>query len=365
MNSNKYININETPVRTKSWVGVNDISLKDYKGLEIKEFTNSNLYFGEGATVKKLELCKHEKLSNNLIYGVGRELTKEADNLYNKGYIVKIDKDIELEEPIVIKFDMDGYNNSLVDNLNIIAEEGSKATIVINYKSWDDKEGYHNGVCRVVAKKGSDLKIIKVNLLNNNTGNFDSIEGTVEEGANIDYVAIDFGGKYSVTNYHGDLVGNKGSSTINSIYLGDDKKTIDINYIMTHKGKGTKSKIVTNGALKDESKKTFKGTIDFKRGASKSEGAESEYCMLLSEKARSKAMPLLLCEEDDVSGEHAASSGNIDENKLFYLMSRGLSYKEARKVIVQGAFNPIIDMIPVDDIREEVLAELDRRLVNG
>ena len=364
MNNDKYININKTPVRTKSWLGVNDISLKEYKGLEIKEFTNSNLYCGEGATVTRFDYCNLGETSNKLTYGVGEELLKEADTLFNKGYIVKIEKGVNLDEPIIIKFDMDEYNNSLVDNLNIVAEEGSQGTIVINYKSWDDAEGYHNGVCRVVAKKGSNLKIVKVNLLNNNTAHFDSVEGLIEEGANIDYVAIDFGGKHSVTNYHSDLAFNNGSSSMNAIYLGDDKKNIDINYIMTHKGKGTKSKMVINGALKDESKKTFRGTIDFKRGASKSEGAESEYCMLLSEKARSKALPLLLCEEDDVSGEHAASSGNIDENQLFYLMSRGLSYEEARKVVVLGSFNPIIDMIPVDDIREEVLSELDRRLVN-
>ena len=86
--------------------------------------------------------------------------------------------------------------------------------------------------------------------------------------------------------------------------------------------------------------------------------------MMLSEKARAKAMPVLLCEEDDVSGEHAASSGKIDENKLFYLMSRGLSYEDAKILIVRAAFNPIIDLIGNEEIIEEILAEVDRRLKN-
>lgn len=104
--------------------------------------------------------------------------------------------------------------------------------------------------------------------------------------------------------------------------------------------------------------------MDFKTGASKSVGAEDEYCMLLSKEARDKAMPVLLCAEDDVSGEHAASSGRIDENKLFYLMSRGLSYDEAKIVIVRAAFNPIIDSIGDNDVIEEILQEVDRGLKN-
>ena len=86
--------------------------------------------------------------------------------------------------------------------------------------------------------------------------------------------------------------------------------------------------------------------------------------MLLSKKAKSKAVPLLLCEEDDVSGEHAAASGKIDENKLFYLMSRGLNYNDARRIIIEGAFNPIIDKISSEEIRTEILAKIKECLDN-
>lgn len=361
---NKFLNINKAPVRTKSWVGVNALTLKEYSGLELKAFNNSNVSTIDGVTIKKLNSYRDEKLSKELLYGVGEELTKEADENYNEGYIIKLEKDVELKKPVVIKYGLDAKNNTLVDNLNIIAEAGSKGTVIIEYKSEDNSEGYHNGLYRIVADKNSEVKVIEVNLLNNKTAHFLGISAEVHDEGKVDYVSIGFGGKYSVTNYHGDLSGKKSNSTIRSIYLGDEDKIIDINYIMTHKGKESTSNIITNGVLKDESKKTFKGTIDFKRGASKSEGSESEYCLLLSKKARSKAMPLLLCEEDEVSGEHAASSGSIDENKLFYLMSRGLDYNQARKVIVQGAFNPIVDLIKVSSIKEDVIKELDRRLLN-
>lgn len=137
-----------------------------------------------------------------------------------------------------------------------------------------------------------------------------------------------------------------------------------MNYVVTHRGIRSKSQITTRGALKGEANKIFRGTIDFKRGASKSKGAEDEYCMILSPKAKAKAMPLLLCDEDDVSGEHAAASGKIDENKLFYLMSRGLDYNDARRVIIEGAFNPIIDKVEDEATRNEILVAIKECLDN-
>lgn len=81
--------------------------------------------------------------------------------------------------------------------------------------------------------------------------------------------------------------------------------------------------IDVQGALKENAKKNFKGTIDFKKGCKKAKGNENEFCMLLSEKAKSLALPMLLCTEDDVEGNHSTASGKVDEEQLFYIMTRG------------------------------------------
>ncbi|MNV83713.1 FeS cluster assembly protein SufD [compost metagenome] len=124
----------------------------------------------------------------------------------------------------------------------------------------------------------------------------------------------------------------------------------------------TKSDIETRGVLKDTSKKIFRGTLDFKKGATRSNGAEGEHVILLSPSVKSDSIPLLLCGEDDVTGAHAASVGKIDENKLFYLMSRGFNEKEAKKLIIEGSFSDIIDEIPLIELREEILDNIQRRL---
>ncbi|MNT06745.1 FeS cluster assembly protein SufD [compost metagenome] len=133
---------------------------------------------------------------------------------------------------------------------------------------------------------------------------------------------------------------------------------------MNHFGKKTNSSIIVKGALKDEAKKVFRGTIDFKTGAIKSIGEESENVIALSAKVKTDSIPLLLCGEDDVSGNHSASVGKINEDKLFYLMSRGFNKKDANKIIIEGEFSSIINTIPDESTSNKVINIIQRRLEN-
>lgn len=109
-------------------------------------------------------------------------------------------------------------------------------------------------------------------------------------------------------------------------------------------------------------KKHFKGTIDFKKGAKKAKGNENEFCMLLSDTAKSIALPMLLCKEEDVEGNHSSAAGKIGNKELFYIMSRGFTKKEAMKLIVRAKFNKIIEKIKDENLKNEILEELDIRL---
>ena len=112
----------------------------------------------------------------------------------------------------------------------------------------------------------------------------------------------------------------------------------------------------------DSSKKTFRGTIDFVKGAEKSIGDEQENCVIMSDKAKSKSLPVLLCGEEDVEGAHGVSSGKVDESKLFYLMSRGFSEKQAKRLIISANLTKIINNIPDELIKEEINEYLDKKI---
>lgn len=358
------VRLNDTPVRTSVNFGINDIVLEGYSvPEEIKAFDTVTIKSGEACVTRN---AKKDKV--NLTYGAGKLLEEQVNTQSNQNIQIVIDQKHKAnKENIEIDFNFNGKDDCLVDNIEILAKEGSKGTVVLRYKSNEKNassqgESYHNGICRIKAKKNSEIQVVIVNLLDGESRNFISIEGDVKEAAKLDLITVDFGGRSSVSNYYLNMKEDNSVGSINSIYLGKEDQRIDMNYIAHLYGKKSNIDIEVQGALKDQAVKSFKGAIDFKTGAKKAKGNENEFCMLLSDKAKSKALPMLLCTEEDVEGNHSSASGKVDPKELFYLMSRGFSQKEAMKLIVKARFSHIIEQIENEALIEEVLAEIDKRL---
>ncbi len=346
------LKINETPVRTSRNFNINNAKLKD---IDIPET------IGKFENVSIIGQVTNDADNNyNLTYGLGNELEKQIKQDANKNLKIVIEKDIN--QNVEIDFNFNKQNLNLVDNIEIISKEDTKSTIIIKYKTEKDIQAYHNGIIRVLAKKNSKMNIIVVNLMNTESNNFISFENLFEENAKVNYTIIDFGGKNSITNYYSNLVGDNSENIINGIYLGKESQFFDLNYIGELRGKKSNIDIEIQGALKDTAKKHFKGTIDFKKGCKKATGNENEFCTLLSDKAKSIALPMLLCSEEEVEGNHSSAAGKVGEKELFYIMSRGFDVKEAMKLIVRAKFNSIIENIENEDLKEEILSEIDKRL---
>lgn len=357
--------INNIPVRTWKWLGVNNISIK--KSLpEVVPYTAQYVSEVEEAGVRVSKLTKNlsEEFNISDYTGIDKTSNDEAKNNYNAGVFVHVSEYKKCDKPIIINYALDDNNNTLVDNNIIIAEEGSEVTVVINYFSDENTSAAHNGLTQVYAKNNAVVNLIKIQTLSKDSLHLDAHGIKTEENAVVNYTAVDLGASHAVINYTDDLLGFRSSSNIHSIYLGDKDRVIDINYLVNHYGKDTKSNIETRGALMDNSKKTFRGTLDFKKGCKKAKGQEEEYTILLSPHVINKSVPILLATEEDVDGQHAASAGRIDENKLFYIMSRGFSETEAKKLVIEAAFNPIIKNIPSEEIRNKISSSIRRKLEN-
>ncbi|MFL0252230.1 Fe-S cluster assembly protein SufD [Clostridium neuense] len=353
--------INNIPMRTWRWLGVNNITI-DRTLPEPKEYTLSITDELENSEVK-VELMKKDTSSKFLpsnYEGLNEASLEQCKNNYNTGIYVNSIIDRKATKPVFINYNADEKNDLIIDNNLIIAEENSEVTVVINYSS--QTSAFHNGLTQVYAKKGSIVNLIKIQELSDNSIHLDANVAKVEDNAVVNYVEVNLGSLFNVTNYRADLNGYKSNGNIHSIYLGDKERDIDINYLINHYGKETKSNIEARGALLDESKKVFKGTLDFKKGSVKSKGQEEEYTVLLSPNVKNRSVPILLCTEEDVDGQHAASAGRIDENRLFYIMSRGFSEAEAKKLIIEAAFNPIIDKIPSDELKSNISNSIRRKL---
>ena len=348
----KVLEVNETPIRTSKNFNINNMKFENIEIPETKKKFESMYMTGAKHINEDFEII--EKLK----YGNGKILEENVINSANS----KIKLHIENNENINIVYDFNNENLNLVNYIEIKVSENTKANVVIKYKSSTNKQCFNNGILEITAKEKSDINITLINLLNEESNYFEAIESTTYENANINFTIIDIGGKNSSINYYSNMIGDMAKNNLKTIYLGRNNQVKDSNYIAELKGLKSNLNIDVQGALNDNAKKHFKGTIDFKKGCKKSVGNESEYCMLLSNSAKSISLPVLLCTEDDVEGNHGVASGKIDSKELFYIMSRGIPYKDAIKLIVKARFNKIIDEIEDEKTRNEVLEEIDRRL---
>lgn len=342
------LKLNETPIRTSKNFLINNIKLTDVEIPEtVEKFKNIEIIGGKNITESieetKLTYGLGEILQNNIIKNSNSKLNIDAEN-----------------EEIKIIYNFDDENINLINNIVVNATKKCKLYIV--YKSNTNKECFHNGVIKINALENSKIDVVVVNTMNKNSNNFEAYENIIGANASVNYTIIDIGGKNSITNYYSNILGEKAKNDLKTIYLGAENNIKDLNYIGELRGKQSFIDIDVQGALSGNAKKNFKGTIDFKKGCKKAKGNENEFCMLLSEKARSIALPMLLCTESDVEGNHSTASGKVDNQELFYIMSRGLSYNEAVKLIVKARFNKILSRIEDEDLRNEIIEKIEEQL---
>lgn len=344
------------------------IGLKDFEFPNIEDYKREYVDIEKGLKSEISLNLFHDTLPFECqegFVGVGKEFLLNIKENCNSGIDLHIPKNVKLKDPIRLNFYLDKENTNLVDYNNIYVEEGGEVTIVMDYKSIDNIEGFHNGLTNIIAKRRSKVNIIKLQRLNSKSLNFDSNFSCVENEAKVNFISIELGASLSGFNYTSSLEEEMSQSNLSSIYLGDKAMKLDLEYTMIHKGVRSQSTIETRGALLDDARKVFRGNLDFKRGSRSSKGTELENVLLLSPTVKSDSIPALLCEEDNVEGEHAVSAGQIDKTKLFYIMSRGLSEKEAKKLMVESSFRPIINRIPFEDLRTEINSDIERRLIHG
>ena len=336
--------LNKLPVKTTNNFRINDLEIE----LDIPKLNNLNEY----EITNNSDLIINKKIVNKkLDTKVGLEFDKYLD------INITIPKNISINETIMINYGF-SKDDALISKITFNYEENSCCNFVINYDSIDNNSHFNHLYEVVNMNDNSSGNISIVNTMNNNSYNFISIESTNNNSSNLTHNIIDLSGKVRVYNVYSDLFENS-INALNNIYIGKNNSIIDMNYYLRNIKESSINKMKVEGSITDNCVKNFRGTIDFVKGCSNSIGEESENCILLSDTCRSRSLPQLLCGEENVVGSHGVSSGKVDLEKLFYIMSRGYSKKEAEKLILLANFNNILNLIPDSNVRDNIINKLD------
>lgn len=258
-----------------------------------------------------------------------------------------------------------------VDRHQVVARAGENLTVLVDYRGSEQRldtddlnKSIHYGTTEVVAEAGSRVKVILIQRVGAQQRFFHQVLSKVETGAELEMVDIQLGAALKAVAYETHLAGEGAKAFLHTLYFGNADEQIDVAYTMRHIGAHSESVIETKGALSGNSKKVFRGNLLFDRGARQSVGREEEATMLLDASVRSDSIPALMCDEDDVIGEHAASIGQMDAEKMFYLMSRGLSPEEAKRLVVKGSFESVLGHLEAGALRDALEQVIDRRIVD-
>lgn len=250
-----------------------------------------------------------------------------------------------------------GVNEAKADEAVLAIDNGRQELVVPAGESRQLTVVYRQageGQVQVKVEKGGFLKLTTVQLLPVDAQGASSVQVELADTAELEAVAVEAGSAKSLAKMEVYLAGNESKANVYVLYFGHGASQLDMNYVLVQQGRSTEANLHVYGALLGEADKIFRGTLDFRHGSKGSKGYEKEEVVVLSSKVRNRSVPLMLSAEDAVEGHHAVSIGKIDENKLFYLMSRGLDMQEARRLVVEAAFNPVLDRIEDKDLYQEL-----------
>ncbi len=236
---------------------------------------------------------------------------------------------------------------------------GSSAVVIFSVRSDKKANGTAAVSTRIVLEKDAQLTLVKAQLLGDGFVYLDDTGAALRDGASLRVIQAELGGGKVYVGMQPELIGDRSGFEARTCYLGKKDRLMDINYNVIQRGRKTTSQMSFDGVLDDNSQKTFRGTIDFRRGSKGSKGDEQENVLLLSDDIVNKTLPIILCEEEDVEGRHGASIGELDEDMLFYMASRCIDRREAEQIMVRARLGAVVREIPDLPLRAELMNKIE------
>lgn len=363
------IKVNEIPSLTWNWMKMNRDCVaveENYTEEKIQcEKLPSGISFGEKFEINMMEagsgICNKSNPKLNAEKTAG-DSEKEAEEALQavKNHAVNRLLSAAVSEPqtIVLSgkisepalFSLCGKGNT-ASVQKILAKKDCEATLIFLYEGDKTSQIIRT---EVYAEEGAKVHIVKVQLLNENAVQLDDTGITVMDGAKVSFTQIELGGKHIASGLHVNLQGYRSAFESNVAYICQKNQQLDMNHIVYHFGAKSECNMKVNGTLKDEAVKTYRGTIDFKKGCAASVGHEIEETLLLNPKVVNKSLPVILCDEEDVEGTHGASIGRLSNDILFYMQTRGISREAAEHIMSRAKVQATADLIPDENVKAKI-----------
>ncbi len=287
-----------------------------------------------------------------------------ATALAEEGILVYVPSGVRLKEPLHSVVWSPGTRLARFSRLLVWLEDDAELTLVHEVASPNQNEGqsFHAGIVEIHVGQGSHLTFVEMQSWGEDVWNFTHERARVERDGTLDWIFGSVGSQLTKTFMEIDLVGEGSTGKMSGFYFTNGTQHLDHDTQQNHFAPLTTSDLLFKGALQDRSRSVWQGMIYVAPGAQKTDGYQANRNLTLSSQARADSIPGLEIMADDVRCTHGATVGKIDEEQLFYLLSRGVSRKEAIRIIVEGFFEPIMERVPYGGVRQRFRAAIKQKI---
>jgi Fe-S cluster assembly protein SufD len=286
--------------------------------------------------------------------------------LWSGGTFLYIPKDAEVTLPLRTLYTLTKDGSAIFTHTLVILEAGARATFIEEYVSAGiEQQTLNAGVVEIFLRQNAHLTFITLQDWSGNVYDLSTQRALVDRDAKLDWLVIGLGDGITKSNIEAGLRGVGASTQMLGILWGYAKQHTDYHTVQDHIAPHTTSDLLYKGALNDDARSVFSGTIRVVKGANGTDAYQANRTVLLSPNASAFPSPNLEIEANEVRCTHGASVGRVDEDQLFYLMSRGLPKAVATRMVVEGFFQDVLAREPVESIRDNLRDLISRKMDRG
>ena len=281
---------------------------------------------------------------------------------FNSGAVLYVPDNVEIDQPIEGIFYQDSESDVPFNkHILIIAGKHSKVNYLERLETYGEGAvpATANITVEVIAQAGAQIKFSAIDRLGENVTAYISRRGKLDNDAMIDWAIGVMNEGNVVADFDSDLYGKGSHADMKVVALSSGKQVQGIDTRVTNYGCNSIGNTLQHGVILEKGTLTFNGIGHIIKGAKGADAQQESRVLMLSDQARSDANPILLIDENDVTAGHAASIGQVDPEDMYYLMSRGLDKATAERLVVRGFLGSVIVEIPVKEVRDEMIENID------
>lgn len=325
-----------------------------------------------GVVVETLHqaLVKHpstiERYFMSAIDAAQDKLTAYHQAVVNSGSFIEVAAGMAVDKPIEMMEVQDATkaDQPFVNHLLVVAHPHSKVSIVQHLASVGEKANSANLMVEIVAEPGSEVHFAVLDETGTNITTYLNRRAKIDKDAHVEWAVGMMNGGNVLGDLDAELVGEGSKADSKLIAVTGGGQHVGLNNRVTNRGPHSTGLINQRGVVLDSSELIFNGIGQIIHGAHGSEAEQQNRLLMMSPQARGDANPILLIDENDVNAGHAASVGQVDAQQLYYLLSRGIPEHLAKRMVIRGFLSAVLTALPNRQLEDEMIAILERKLLN-